>query len=132
VPNDFDANVKLLYPTDDGTFFTIDDIARGDAFDVVANVEAGESLNAVIDSHEVRVGIVNLTQARPVGLPQSLSEALTPAKAPLLRELRIDIPGGWQADAEVGDVLQAIASYKIIAGAQVDFSTAQSVTFVVS
>jgi hypothetical protein len=132
VPNDFDANVKLLYPTDDGTFFTIDDIARGDAFDVVANVEAGESLNAVIDSHEVRVGIVNLTQSRPVGQPQSLSETLTPAKVPLLRELRIDIPGGWQADAEVGDVLQAVASYKITAGAQVDFSTAQSVTFVVS
>ena len=58
--------------------------------------------------------------------------ALVRAKTPLLRELRVDIPAGWENDAEVGDVLQAVASYKITAGAQVDFSTAQSVTFVVS
>jgi hypothetical protein len=131
--NDFDGNVKLLYPVDDGfSFFTVDDVARGATFDVIANVEVGADLNAIIDSHEVRVGIVNLTQSRPVGASQLFSETLTPAKAPLLRELRIDIPGGWNADAEVGDVLQAVASYKVTAGAHVDFSTAQSVTFVVS
>lgn len=132
MPSDFDANVKLLYPVDTGTFFTIDDIARGKEFQVVANVEVGRQLNSVVDRHEVRVGIVNLTQSRPVGIPQTISQNLVPAQAPLLDELKIDIPSGWDADAEVGDVLQAVASYKVIAGAQVDFSTAQSVTFVVS
>ena len=130
--NDFDANIKLLYPVDDGFFFTVDDVTRGDEFDVIANVEVGPDLNAIIDEHEVRVGIVNLTQSRPVGATQTLTAALTPAKAPLLAELRINIPGGWNADAEVGDVLQAVASYKVTAGAHTDFSTAQSVTFVVS
>jgi hypothetical protein len=132
MPNDFDANIKLLYPVDDGQFFTVDDIGRGKEFDVIANVEAGQQLNSVIDRHEVRVGIVNLTQSKPVGVAQTFSENLTPVLAPLLRELRVEIPSGWDADAEVGDVLQAVASYKVIAGAQVDFSTAQSVTFVVS
>jgi hypothetical protein len=130
--NDFDANIKLLYPVDDATFFTIDDVGRGKEFNVVANVEAGQQLNSVIDRHEVRVGIVNLTQSKAVGVPQTLSENLAPVLAPLLRELRVGIPAGWDADAEVGDVLQAVASYKVIAGAQEDFSTAQSVTFVVS
>src|SRR6185312_3288484 len=119
--NDFDANVKLLYPVDDGfSFFTVDDVTQGDPFDVIANIEVGADLNAIIDAHEVRVGIVNLTQSRPVGATQLFSEVLQPRKEPLLRELRIDIPGGWNADAEVGDVLQAVASYKVTAGAHTD------------
>jgi len=131
--NDMDANIKLLYPVDKNSFFTIDDVGRGKEFDVVANVEVGEDLNEVIDRHKVRVGIVNLTQAKPVGLPQILDTPVTPANnVPLLAELRVPIPGGWDADAEVGDVLQAIASYTVIAGVNTDFSTAQTVTSVVS
>jgi hypothetical protein len=131
--NDMDANIKLLYPVDKGSFFTIDDIGRGKEFDVVANVEVGEDLNEVINRHEVRVGIVNLTQAKAVGTPQTLSQNLVPQNnTPLLAELRVAIPGTWATDAEVGDVLQAIASYKVTAGVNIDFSTSQSVTFVVS
>ena len=131
--NDMDANIKLLYPVDQNSFFTIDDVGRGKEFDVIANVEVGEDLNEVINRHEVRVGIVNLTQSKAVGQPQTFSEPVTPLpNTPLLAELRIPIPGGWDNDAEVGDVLQAIASYKVTAGVNIDFSTAQSVTFVVS
>jgi hypothetical protein len=131
--NDMDANIKLLYPVDKGSFFTVDDIGRGKEFDVVANVEVGEDLNEVINRHEVRVGIVNLTQSKAVGAPQTLTENLIPQNnTARLAELRVAIPGTWAADAEVGDVLQAIASYKVTAGVNIDFSTAQSVTFVVS
>jgi hypothetical protein len=131
--NDMDANIKLLYPVDQNSFFTIDDVDRGKEFDVIANVEVGEDLNEVINRHEVRVGIVNLTQSKSVGQPQTLSQPVTPLNnTPLLAELRVPIPGNWDADAEVGDVLQAVASYKVTAGVNIDFSTSQSVTFVVS
>ena len=70
--NDMDANIKLLYPVDKNSFFTIDDVGLGKEFDVIANVEVGEDLNEVIDRHEVRVGIVNLTQSKAVGTPQTL------------------------------------------------------------
>lgn len=131
--NDMDANIKLLYPVDKNSFFTIDDVGLGKEFDVIANVEVGEDLHEVINRHEVRVGIVNLTQSKAVGTPQTLNQNVTPQNnTPLLAELRVAIPATWANDAEVGDVLQAVASYKVIAGVKIDFSTAQSVTFVVS
>ena len=106
--NDLDANIKLLYPVDNATFFTIDDVGQGKEFNVVANVEIGEDLNEVIDRHEVRVGIVNLTQSRAVGVAQTRTDNLVPQNnTPRLEELRVAIPAGWDADAELGDVLQA-------------------------
>ena len=59
-----------------------------------------------------------------MGLPQILDTPVTPANnvPQLLAELRVPIPGGWDTDAEVGDVLQAIASYTVIAGVNTDFS----------
>jgi|tagenome__1003787_1003787.scaffolds.fasta_scaffold20488442_3 hypothetical protein len=131
--NDMDANIKLLYPVDKNSFFTIDDVGQGKEFDVIANVEIGEDLNEVVNRHEVRVGIVNLTQSRAVGVAQTRTDNLVPQNnTPRLEEVRVAIPAGWDADAEPGDVLQAIASYKVVAGVNIDFSTAQSVTFVVS
>ena len=128
MPSDFDASIKLLYPTDVNTFFTIDDIAKGAAFDVVANVEIGQDLNQNVDTFDLRVGIVNLTQSASTKVV-NVSGPLTPAAAPFLKEERVNI-NGWTAD--IGDVLQVVASYKVTAGVNVDFSTAQSVTFVVS
>ena len=131
--NDMDANIKLLYPVDKNSFFTIDDVGLGKEFDVIANVEIGEDLNEVVNRHEVRVGIVNLTQSRAVGVAQTRTDNLVAQNnTPRLEEVRVAIPAGWDADAEPGDVLQAIASYKVVAGVNIDFSTAQSVTFVVS
>ena len=72
--NDMDANIKLLYPVDKNSFFTIEDVGQGKEFDVIANVEIGEDLNEVVNRHEVRVGIVNLTQSKAVGTPQTFSE----------------------------------------------------------
>lgn len=54
--------------------------------------------------YDLRVGVVNLTQSQSVAIVK----------------------------ASVGDVLQAVASYKVTAGANYDYSTATSVTFVVS
>jgi hypothetical protein len=132
MPSPWDASIKLLYATDLNTFFTIDDVGRGQSFDVIANVEIGENLNEVVDRFDLRVGIVNLTQSRAVAAVNQ-GGALTPANnTPFNAEIRVNIPGNWSANAEVGDVLQAVASYKVTAGVNTDFSSAQSNTFVVS
>jgi hypothetical protein len=128
MPSDFDASIKLLYAVDVGSFFTIDDVANGADFEIVANVEIGQDYNQNVDSFDLRVGIVNLTQSSSVKIVDD-SGTLTPAAAPFFDERKVLI-SGWSA--QVGDVLQAVASYKVTAGANTDFSTAVSQTFVVS
>ena len=44
MPGHQDANIKLLYAADDGTFFTADTVANGAPFDIIANVEIGKTL----------------------------------------------------------------------------------------
>jgi hypothetical protein len=128
MPSDFDASIKLLDAVDVGTLFSVDDVANGAAFDVIANVEIGQDLNQSVDSFDLRVAVRNLTQSVTVAAVND-SGALTPTAAPFFEQRRVNI-AGW--NAAVGDVLQAVASYKVTAGANFDFSTAQSQTFVVS
>jgi hypothetical protein len=129
MPSPWDASVKLLYAVDAGTFFTIDDVANGDAFDVIANVEIGENLNENVDNFVLRVAVRNLTQSTTVQIVD-LPGTLTPANnTPFTSEERVSFNAPNQA---VGDVLQAVASYRVNAGANSDFSTAESNTFVVS
>ena len=131
----WDASIKLLYAVDEGTFFTLDDLALDDPFDVIANVEIGENLNEVVDSFTLRVGIRNLTTLETVAIEER-SDTLNPQNNTQRREeRRVQIPTGWASagsGSNVGDVLQAVASYKVEAGVNTDFSTAESDTFVVS
>ena len=52
MPGPWDASIKLLYPVDQGTFSTLDDIDNNTPFDVIANVEIGENLNENPHEHE--------------------------------------------------------------------------------
>jgi hypothetical protein len=133
MPSDFDASIKLLYAVDaGGGFFTIDDVANGAEFVIVANVEIGADLNQNVDRFDLRVAIRNLTQSVTVATVND-GDTLTPNPTPaaFFDERRVTIPAGW-APADVGDVLQAVAAYIVTAGANKDFSTAESQTFVVS
>jgi hypothetical protein len=132
MPSDFDANLKLLYATDVNTFSSIDDVTLDDPFDVVLDVEIGRDLNQNVDRHDVRVAIRNLTQL-VIAATVNKSEPLVPSNnSDFQTQLRINIPSGWGVNAQPGDVLQAIASYRVVAGANSDFSTAESRPFVVS
>ncbi len=133
MPSDHDAHVKLLYATDLDTFLTIDDVPLGDSFDTILNVEIGKDLFQIVDRFDARVGIRNLTQSVNVATV-NLGDVLPTGDGSVafFQELRVNIPGGWNARAEVGDVLQAVASYKVTAGSNFDFSWAESHTFVVS
>jgi hypothetical protein len=131
MPGSQDANIKLLYAADDGTFFTADTVENGSAFDVIANVEIGRNLMEVVTKEELFVSVVNLSRSSLLRR-QTLSNGLQPQtnQQPRNQELRVSFAGGWSA--EEGDVLQAVATYKVTSGARTDLSTAQSPVFVVS
>jgi hypothetical protein len=130
MPSPWNASIKLLYATDVNTFFTIGTVHKGDPFDVVADVEVGENLNEAVDSFDLWVTIRNLSQFS-ILLRNQISRPLNPASnAPSFNEIRVGFNGGWNASE--GDILQAVAAYKVTAGGFTDYSTAESNTFVVS
>ena len=129
MPGPWDASIKLLYPVDQGTFSTLDDIDNNTPFDVIANVEIGENLNENVDDFELRDAVRNLTQSTTVQI-QELKGALTPADDTTFQaEERVSFNAPNQTP---GDVLKLVASYRVNAGVTSDFSTAESVTFTVS
>jgi len=122
----WDANINLLDAVDDGTSFTADTVGQTTPLDVVAQVEIGSRLNEVVDRHDLFVTVRNLSQnavkasttvggviAPQVNTPRTVSlvASFSPPAA------------GWGND---GDVLEAIASYKVLAGVNTDYSTARS------
>jgi hypothetical protein len=128
----WDANIKLLYAVDAGTFFTEDTVDNTTPFDVIANVEIGQRLNENVDRQDLFLAVQNLSQ--------SVTKATTTAGGTLApqvntdrnEELRVNLAapgGGWGND---GDVLEVIASYKVTAGVNTDYSTARSQLFIVT
>jgi len=130
MPGHQDANIKLLYPTDQGTLFTADTVRNGTAFDVVANVEIGKTLMNVVRHEELFVTVLNVSQAT-VLKRQSFRQDVAPQDDDTPRNalLRITIDG-WAASD--GDVLEAVATYKVTAGAYTDYSVDRSIQFVVA
>ena len=129
MPGPWDASIKLLYPVDQGLLTTIDDIDNNTPFDAIADVEIGENLNEHVDDFVLRVAVLNLTQSTTIAV-EELQRALTPADDTTFtaqERVELDPPG-----QTAGDVLQLVASYRVNAGANSDFSNAESVTFTVS
>jgi hypothetical protein len=125
--NAWDADIKLLYPADQGTNFAVEVLGPADPFDVVADVEIGEDLNENVDEHVLRVSIINLTTAAQVAFNE-VKKPLVPQNNTKRRE-QLRVPFGPVANSNSGDVLQVVASYKVTAGTNVDQSTEQSETF---
>jgi hypothetical protein len=127
--NPGDAVIRLLYRVEDNNFFTAV-LPLNTDYDVIANVEIGEDLNQVVDRFELRVAVINLTTATQVALAE-VKDTLTPQNnTQLLDEIRVDF--GPVQNSAPGDVMQVVASYKVIAGVTQDVSSAQSVTFVIA
>lgn len=129
MPGPNDASIKLLYPVDQGSFFTIDEIDNNTPFDVIANVEIGEDLNGNVDDFVLRVAVLNLTQSTTVQIVNQPGNLVPANNVPFQAEERVSFNAPNQ---DVGDILQAVASYRVNAGVTSDFSTADSVTFTVS
>jgi hypothetical protein len=126
----WDAEIKLLYAVDQGTFFTLDNLDNTLPFTVVANVEIGSNLNQFVDKYDLWVAMRNLTQSSPATPTQHQTNSLSPSNSPFLSELRVDFPA--LSGANDGDVIEAVAAFKVTAGANTNYSTERSQTFVVS
>jgi hypothetical protein len=129
MPSDFSASIKLLYIVKDGMYFPIDDIINGSSFDVIANVDIGQDLYQNVDNFDLWVSVLNLSQLSVLGA-EHVGGVLIPSTTSFNDEVRVDFDSGWNAN--VGDVLRAMASFKVTAGANFMVSTAQSSFFVVT
>ena len=128
--NNWDARIKLLRPTDAGTPFTADTVVRGKTFDVVASVEVGKGIHQFTTEYTISLSVINLSKATQVG-QVSDNQKLPPDETEYNDELRLNFPAGWSGKADVGDVLQAVAGYTVLAGSQTDYSTSTSQLFLV-
>ena len=128
----WDANIKLLYAVDAGTFFTEDTVDNTKPFDVIANVEIGQRLNENVDRQDLFLAVQNLSQS-VIKATATTGGTLAPqVNTDRNEELRASFAppgGGWGND---GDVLEVIASYKVTAGVNTDYSTARSQLFIVT
>lgn len=84
----------------------------------------------MLDGFDLWVSIRNLSQSNTL-LTNQISRALTPANnVPFNDEIRVAFNGGWKANE--GDILQAVATYKVTAGANTAYSEDESTRFIVS
>jgi hypothetical protein len=127
----WDARIKLLYAADDGTDFTADTITLDDPFDVVADVEVGRGLMQFADGDELFVSVRNVSKSTVIASARS-ARPVPASDKPLHDELRIDIASGWGNQAEEGDLLEVVATYRMDAGVNTDYSYATSQRFIVT
>ena len=125
----WDANIRLVYAVDDGGSFAIDTNENGRAFEVIANIGIGRNLMQFVDKCDLFVSIRNLSQSNTV-LCQHQSYALAPQSASLNQKLQVKFDAGWKANE--GDVLEVVATFKVTAGANSDYTLAGSAPFIVS
>jgi hypothetical protein len=131
-PNPWDASIQQLYAVADGGNFAVPNLPSGDPYDVLCDLAIGENLNEHVDSFELKVSVINLST---MALVQEAIKTgtLTPADdTAVITQEKLDFDAPNARGANAGDVLQAVASYRVDAGSNTDFSTAQSATVVVS
>lgn len=126
--NSWDAAINNLYPADDGTNNFAETVRAGKAFDVIAAIEIGRNLREFVGSDELTVTVTNRSKMKVVKTATQ-SRPLVPQSAPLTEDLRVNIEDGWTADD--GDVLEAVATYKAVAGVHTDYSSTKSQLFTV-
>jgi hypothetical protein len=124
----WDAQITLVYLTDNGGSTAIDTIRNSAPLDVLANVLIGETLMQVVSTAELFVSVRNLSQLA-VPLRQHKTFELTPKSARLRQTFEVHFEGGWAA--EEGDVLDVVASLKVRAGVHVDHTHARGPLVVV-
>lgn len=127
--NQYDANIKLLYLVDSNSFFASDSILLGEPFDVIGNVEIGKELMENVEDEKLYVSIVNVSKSSVLATAAQ-ENPLKKSEQARNAELRVSFPGGWKADD--GDVLEAVASYRVSTGLFTDYSTMRTHPVVVA
>jgi hypothetical protein len=125
----WDATIMAVHAADDGWSFPIDAVENGAVFGVVASVKIGQNLMQFVDGCELFVAVRNLSQSTTL-LSRRQAYALAPQRSPLNQELQLKFDAGWNANE--GDVLEVVATFKVTAGINHDYSLARSGPFAVT
>jgi hypothetical protein len=125
----WDAGIKRVYTLDRSGSPAIHTVRKGDPFEVIAEVSIGQSLMQVITGCDLAVSVRNLSQSRILAC-QRLSYPLAAQEAGLRHRLDATVDAGWNANE--GDVLEVIATFKVTAGVHKTYSLARSAPFIVS
>jgi hypothetical protein len=125
----WDATITLVYAVDDQGSFAVADTRNGAAFGVVAHVRIGRNLMQFVDGCELFISVRNLSQSSTL-VRQAQSYTLAPRNAPLSQRLHVKVDDGWSANE--GDALEVLATLKVTAGINHDYSLARSAPIVVT
>ncbi|GGN28629.1 hypothetical protein [Streptomyces fuscichromogenes] len=129
MPEEYNARIKALSVVRKGTSFTVDVLGVNDDFDVVADIEVGASFNAVSSRIQVWASVGNQTQLVQVQV-QGYDQPAIPVNGTRAEPIRIPFNALDATKVTEGDLLQAVATLKVIAGALSDVSHARSEPFV--
>jgi hypothetical protein len=129
MPGSWDASIISCDPVGDDGSFPIDVIGNGERLDVVVRIRIGANLMQFVDGCELFVAVRNLSQSTTM-LHQHRSFTLTPQKATSTQEFRVKFGDDWFASE--GDALEVLATLKVTAGANSDYSMARSAVFLVA
>lgn len=124
----WDASIISTYAVRDGESFAADTVRNGDAFEVVANIRIGRNLMQFVDRCELFVSVRNLSRSTTTAGAHQQYE-LTPQKLALNEAFRVQFASGWEANE--GDVLEVLATFKVTSGINYDYSMARGGPFIV-
>jgi hypothetical protein len=125
----WDATILSASAAEPGEPFAVDAVGNGEKFDVVANVRIGRNLMQFVDRCELFVAVRNLSRSTTM-LSQHQQYELTPQKLALNEAFRVQFASGWTAGE--GDVLEVLATFKVISGINYDYSMTRGAPFIVT
>jgi hypothetical protein len=125
MPGTWDASIKRLYFADDKTDYTADTLEVGKDYDLVADIEIGASLNGFAGGDRLVITVTNLT-TNAVVETKTVPRPLTPVGSVRREQVTVDFGPLDGVKVSDGDVLRATCSYRVSAGVNSDYDTAQS------
>lgn len=120
--DNYHARVKLLNIVDAGTNATADTLTVGQPYDVIADIEIGDALHALMSQEQLVVAVTNIT-ANTVTKVTVGPQPFSPGSGVFQGKIRVSFPVLVATD---GDLLRATCSYKAFAGINTDFTSAES------
>ncbi|MFB6892429.1 hypothetical protein ACFCX4_24305 [Kitasatospora sp. NPDC056327] len=116
----WDASIKQLYFADKGTLFTARTITIGQEYDIVADIEIGQSLNSFPTENRLIVVVVDAITNTVV---QTRTITINLPGGPGQHRQQVPVTFGPLAGVQDGHVLRAVGSFRVKSGLNVDHDT---------
>lgn len=117
-------NLTTVYLAEPDTSFAANTLIAGTPFDVVGAVAIGKDRVGDVTEEKLSVSVVNLSASSVLLKGETTIHPSQDGDRLHNSYLRVSFAGGW--DAEDGDVLEAVATYRLRAGEEIAYSAARS------